>query len=155
MNKFGNYVQLKPIIKEKSKEEEDKETKEAFMAFVQNFFNVKNVEPGDLKAKIKKMHIYICKLQGEKYDLEKHLELQSNYIKETKESMNGTDNIDPLTGAIRPSKINVFKKYDRQTDHRNYAERRKMFEKESEQTGNMRKQNEQISKKSGFQNKCH
>uniref|UniRef100_A0AC34GVB8 Uncharacterized protein n=1 Tax=Panagrolaimus sp. ES5 TaxID=591445 RepID=A0AC34GVB8_9BILA len=80
MNQFGNFVQVKPVAKEISKEEEDAQVRESFLAFIRNFFDVKNIEPENLKTKIMQMHIYIRKLATENYELEKHLELQRNCV---------------------------------------------------------------------------
>uniref|UniRef100_A0A915E5K7 Troponin T n=1 Tax=Ditylenchus dipsaci TaxID=166011 RepID=A0A915E5K7_9BILA len=83
------------------------------------------------------MHQRICKLETEKYDLEKRHERQEYDLKELNARQSQivrnraiNKGVDPSEISSRyPPKISVASKYDRQTDRGNFTERRKKFDK--------------------------
>ena len=74
-DKFGNIVQAKQEMGMTKEQQED--AKLAFLETIKKQFDIENVLSGDLKGKIKEMHTRICKLEAEKYDLEKRHERQT------------------------------------------------------------------------------
>lgn len=74
-DRFGNIVQAKQEMG-MTKEQQD-EAKSVFMQGVRkNIPDSSNILPNDLKSKIKELHQRICKLEAQKYDLEKRHERQ-------------------------------------------------------------------------------
>ncbi|VDM43270.1 unnamed protein product [Toxocara canis] len=80
--KFGNLAgpQQKPTEAGKSEE-----AKKAYLASVARVIDVTELLPNDLKDHIKRIHARICKLEAEKYDLEKRHERQEYDLKELHE----------------------------------------------------------------------
>ena len=74
-DKFGNIVQAKQEMG--MTKEQQEEAKQNFLSSVSRAIDLENVLSGDLKAKIKEMHARICKLEADKYDLEKRHERQT------------------------------------------------------------------------------
>lgn len=101
-------------------------------------FQVSNLLPNDLKAKIKQLYQKILRLESDKYDLQQRHERQDYDLKEMTERQSqqarnkalaaGVEIEQLETGAVRPPKVNVASKHDRQKDHRSYGERRDKFE---------------------------
>lgn len=73
-DKFGNIVQAKQEMG--MTKEQQEEAKQAFLNSVRKAIDLDSVLSGDLKAKIKEMHVRICKLEADKYDLEKRHDVQ-------------------------------------------------------------------------------
>eukprot|EP00081_Caenorhabditis_elegans_P025965 NP_509337.2 TropoNin T [Caenorhabditis elegans] len=74
-DKFGNIVQAKQEMGMTKEQQED--AKRAFLAAIRKEIpNASEVPQSELKAKIKELHQRICKLETEKYDLEKRHERQ-------------------------------------------------------------------------------
>ncbi|VDP27920.1 unnamed protein product [Heligmosomoides polygyrus] len=74
-DKFGNIVQAKQEMG--MTKEQQEEAKRAFLASVAKGIPVSSdLKPNDMKTKIKELHQRICKLEAEKYDLEKRHERQ-------------------------------------------------------------------------------
>uniref|UniRef100_A0A1I7XL22 Troponin T n=1 Tax=Heterorhabditis bacteriophora TaxID=37862 RepID=A0A1I7XL22_HETBA len=135
-DKFGNIVQAKQEMG--MTKEQQEETKKAFMIGVKNgILTSSSILPADLKAKIKELHQRICKLETDKYDLEKRHERQEYDLKELNERSRQVarnaalkKGIDPTDAgdSRHPPKVQVFSKYDRQIDRRNFGERRAVYE---------------------------
>uniref|UniRef100_A0A8R1ETG3 Troponin T n=1 Tax=Caenorhabditis japonica TaxID=281687 RepID=A0A8R1ETG3_CAEJA len=74
-DRFGNIVQAKQEMG--MTKEQQEEAKAIFMQSVRkNIADSSNILPNDLKSKIKELHQRICKLEAQKYDLEKRHERQ-------------------------------------------------------------------------------
>ncbi|CAJ0961070.1 unnamed protein product, partial [Mesorhabditis belari] len=129
-DKFGNIVQAKQEMGMTKDQQEDAK---------KNFLRYQRAEieamPGDKKETIKILHQRICKLEADKFDLEKRHERQEYDLKELNERqrqeqrklLNKKGTTDD-TGGRHPPKVQVASKYDRQIDRRNFKERRAMFE---------------------------
>jgi troponin T len=132
-DKFGNIVQAKQEMG--MTKEQQEEAKENFLVSIRKQIDIDNILSGDLKAKIKEMHHRICKLEAEKYDLEKRHERQTYDLRELNERSRQARQqgrkgaADPVGDGRHPNKIAVLNKYDRQIDRRNFSERRAMYEK--------------------------
>ncbi|CAI5451067.1 unnamed protein product [Caenorhabditis angaria] len=135
-DRFGNIVQAKQEMG--MTKEQQEEAKEAFLVQIRKTLPAgSEILPNDLKSKIKELHQRICKLEAQKYDQEKRHERQVYDLKELNErsrqvarannAKNGQSSNDD-TGGRFPAKIQVFSKYDRQIDRRNFKERRAVYE---------------------------
>lgn len=137
--KLGNLAGEQPTTTKKrglSKEQQE-EAKRNYMSIVNRPVDVSNLMPNDLKAKIKQLHARLCKLEGEKYDLEKRSERQVYDLKELGERQKQVARHKALKKGIEPAevensnappKVNVASKFDRQIDRRSYGDRRTLFE---------------------------
>jgi len=118
--------------------EEIASEKANYMSIVNRPVDVSNLLPNDLKAKIKQLHAKIVRLESEKYDLSKRHERQDYDLKELAERESqrarnkalamGVEIEQAESGHVRPPKINVSSKFDRQVDRRSYKERYDQFE---------------------------
>jgi troponin T len=117
--------------------EQQEEAKRNYMSIVNRPVDVSNLLPNDLKAKIKQLYQRICKLEGEKYDLEKRKDLQEYDLKEMMERQSNAARNKALKMGVEPEdigstkhppKVKVSSKFDRQTDHRSYTDRYTLFE---------------------------
>jgi len=132
-DKFGNIVQAKQEMG--MTKEQQEEAKESFLSSIRKQIDIENVVSSDLKAKLKEMHVRICKLEAEKYDLEKRHERQTYDLRElnersrTAKSHGHKKGADPVGDGRHPGKVAILNKYDRQIDRRNFSERRAMYEK--------------------------
>ncbi|CAD6188839.1 unnamed protein product [Caenorhabditis auriculariae] len=135
-DKFGNIVQAKQEMG-MTKDQQD-EAKRVFMAAIRKGIPESgDILPADLKAKIKELHQRICKLEADKYDLEKRHERQAYDLKELNERQRQVarhaalkKGIDPAeaSNSRYPAKVQIVSKYDRQIDRRNFRERRSVFD---------------------------
>jgi len=114
------------------------EMKKNYMAIVARPRDIASMLPNDLKELIKQLHAKICRLDGEKYDLEKRIDRQEYDLKELKQREQQAarnkalaKGIDPneVENIAHPPKISVASKFDRQTDRRSYKDRLTMFQK--------------------------
>ncbi|KAK6014549.1 hypothetical protein OSTOST_20064 [Ostertagia ostertagi] len=133
-DKFGNIVQAKQEMG--MTKEQQEEAKKAFMIGIrQSIPEASAISASDLKAKIKELHQRICKLETDKYDLEKRHERQEYDLKELNErsrqvarNASGGKKGDVDGDGRFPPKVQVVSKYDRQIDRRNFKERRSVYE---------------------------
>uniref|UniRef100_A0A0K0FE05 Troponin T, skeletal muscle (inferred by orthology to a D. melanogaster protein) n=1 Tax=Strongyloides venezuelensis TaxID=75913 RepID=A0A0K0FE05_STRVS len=133
-DKFGNIVQAKQEMG--MTKEQQEEAKRNYMSTIVKGLDLSNVLSSDLKEKIKTLHQRICKLEIEKYDLEKRHERQVYDLKELNERQRQVarntalkKGVDPSdAGGRHPPKVCISSKYDRQTDRRSFKEKRAMFD---------------------------
>nr|CAD2199607.1 unnamed protein product [Meloidogyne enterolobii] len=134
--KFGNIVQAKQEMGMTKDQRE--EAKKNFVAQVmKQLGDLTSLGGSELKAKLKEMHNRICKLEAEKYDLEKRLQTQEYDLKELNERQRQINRqklqskgMDPNSANSRyPPKVAIFSKYDRQIDRRNFNERKSLYDK--------------------------
>uniref|UniRef100_A0A0N4Z345 Protein MGA2 n=1 Tax=Parastrongyloides trichosuri TaxID=131310 RepID=A0A0N4Z345_PARTI len=133
-DKFGNIVQAKQEMG--MTKEQQEEAKRAYMITIAKGLDLSNILSSDLKEKIKTLHQRICKLEVEKYDLEKRHERQVYDLKELNERQRQVarntalkKGVDPAdAGGRHPPKVCISSKYDRQTDRRSFKEKRAMFD---------------------------
>lgn len=118
--------------------EQQAEAKKNYVGSVCRPVDVSNLLPNDLKDRIRDLHKRICKLEAEKYDLEKRAERQEYDLRElsARERQAARNKalqkgIDPVEAdeTNHPPKITTASKFDRQTDRRGYGDRRELFEK--------------------------
>ncbi|KAI6214719.1 Troponin T, skeletal muscle [Aphelenchoides besseyi] len=135
-DKFGNIVQAKQEMG--MTKEQQEEQKRAYIETVMRQIDFSSLSGTELKNKIKELHHKICKLEADKYDLEKRHERLEYDLKELNERQRQVarnkalqKGLDPGdTGNSRyPPKVSISSKYDRQIDRRNFKERRAMFDK--------------------------
>ncbi|CAB3401159.1 unnamed protein product [Caenorhabditis bovis] len=136
-DKFGNIVQAKQEMGMTKEQQED--AKRGYMANIRKGIpEASDLLPSDLKQKIKELHQRICKLEADKYDLEKRHERQEYDLKELNERQRQVTRnaalrkgIDPaeVGNSKYPPKVQIVSKYDRQIDRRNFRERRSVFDK--------------------------
>jgi troponin T len=136
-DKFGNIVQAKQEMGMTKEQIED--AKNNFLAQIMKQLDLSSFSGAELKAKVKELHHRICKLETEKYDLEKRDERQAYDLRElnerqrqvTRQKVGASGGGGDDTGGRHPPKITLVSKYDRQIDRRNFKERRSMFDKKN------------------------
>ncbi|MCP9265934.1 Troponin [Dirofilaria immitis] len=155
-DKFGNIVQAKQEMS--MTKEQQEEAKHNYLVSVKHTIEFKNVAPAELREKIRQLHQRICKLEADKYDLEKRHERQEYDLRELNERQRQVARNKALKrdliqliqildirllfyifqrtryvtssskDATLAPKVSIVSKYDRQIDRRNFKERRAMFE---------------------------
>ncbi|KAL3114420.1 hypothetical protein niasHT_017284 [Heterodera trifolii] len=137
-DKFGNIVQAKQEMGMTKDQRE--ETKKTFIAHVlKHLGDMGSMGGSELKGKVKEMHHRICKLEAEKYDLEKRVQTQEYDLRELNERQRQINRskilkkgLDPNDANSRfPPKVAISSKYDRQIDRRNFTERRAIYDKKN------------------------
>uniref|UniRef100_A0A914H479 Troponin T n=1 Tax=Globodera rostochiensis TaxID=31243 RepID=A0A914H479_GLORO len=137
-DKFGNIVQAKQEMGMTKDQRE--EAKKTFIAHVlKNLGDLGSKSGAELKGKVKEMHNRICKLEAEKYDLEKRVQTQEYDLRELNERQRQINRakmqkkgLDPNNENSRfPPKVAISSKYDRQIDRRNFKERRAIYDKKN------------------------
>jgi len=134
----GSFVTTSVGNKRKEKTaEEHAEQKRNYLATLQKP-DISGLLPNDLKAKIKQLYQKIVRLEHEKYDLDQRQARQEYDMKELSERESQRSRNKALaagveveqeqsSGQVRPPKVNVASKFDRQKDHRSYDEKRDKF----------------------------
>lgn len=106
--------------------------------------NIDGLDTAKLAEKAKELHNLISRLEGEKYDLEKHFKAKQIDMMELAERarqanrvgkeglrriQHGEDTVDKIQErfAGAPAKVEMFSKYERQKDKRSYEERLVLF----------------------------
>jgi len=133
-DKFGNIVKAKAEMG-MTKEQMDEQKKKALVDIVKPL-QVEGIDVNAMRAKVKELHQRVCKLEADKYDLERRHERQEYDLKELNERQRQINRnkalkkgIDPEASAGRfPPKVSISSKYDRQTDRRSYGDRQDMFQ---------------------------
>lgn len=133
-SKFGNIVQAKQEMG--MTKEQQEEAKRNYLEQMGKTMDLSGISGEELKEKIKEIHQRICRLEADKYDLEKRHERQNYDLRElnerqrqvarTKAAKKGLDPGD--SNSRHPPKISIVSKYDRQIDRRNFKERRAVYE---------------------------
>ncbi|CAJ0583041.1 unnamed protein product, partial [Mesorhabditis spiculigera] len=123
--------------KEELSTEQREAAKKSYLDAVCKNIDISGLLPNDLKEKIKQIHKRICRLEAEKYDLEKRHERQEYDLKELSERQRQVARqkaikmgLDPNEAAnsVHPPKMQVASKFDRQTDRRTYKDKYDLFE---------------------------
>ncbi|KAH7699491.1 Protein TNT-4 c [Aphelenchoides avenae] len=107
-DKFGNIVQAKQEMG--MTKEQQEEAKNRFLVELMKTITVSDLSGADLKHKVKELHQRICRLETEKYDLEKREERQTYDLRELNErqrqvarqNRNGKGPVDDGTGGRHP-----------------------------------------------------
>ncbi|ESN96854.1 hypothetical protein HELRODRAFT_178654 [Helobdella robusta] len=129
-NEDGSEVEEEVKESKKSKEQLDAEKKAILSQRIMKL-DIAGFDSGKLTEKAKELLKMIYKLEGEKYDLEKRFKTQQSDLMELAEKARqankvGVDIIQTkFAGA--PAKIEMFSKYERQKDKREYGERKDRF----------------------------
>lgn len=127
----------------KSKEQLEKEKKAILKQRIQEL-KIDGMDVSGLQEKAKELHKLITRLEGEKYDLEKRFKTQQVEMQELAERARqanrvGKEGIKRVTlgdgdsdkiqqrFAAAPAKIEMFSKYERQKDKRDYGERKTLY----------------------------
>ncbi|CDW54423.1 Protein TNT-2, isoform a, partial [Trichuris trichiura] len=133
-DKFGNIVKAKAEMG--LTKEQQEEQKRKYLGEIMKPLSTQGMDIG-LRAKIKEFHQKICRLEADKYDLEKRGERQDYDLKELNERQRQISRnkalkkgLDPEEAANSryPPKVPTASKYDRQIDRRSYSDRRFLFE---------------------------
>jgi troponin T len=136
----GSFVTSTVGNKKKEKTaEQHAELKRNYLATLQKA-DISGLLPNDLKVKIKQLYQKILRLESEKYDLHQRHERQDYDLKELNERDSQRARNKALAagveveqaaegGHVRPPKVNVASKFDRQKDHRSYGDKREKFDK--------------------------
>jgi len=134
-DKFGNIVRAKAEMG-LTKDQHD-ENKRRFLAEIHKHVDYEGVDTGTMKSKIKEMYQRLCRLEGDRYDLEQRHQRQQYDLKELNERQRQIarnralkKGLDPNEAASsrHPPKVPTINKYDRQTDRRTFREKRQLYE---------------------------
>lgn len=118
-----------------SKDELEAQKKRVLESLVQAL-NLDGLDIDGLRKKVKELHARICKLEADRYDLEKRSEHQEYDFKELTERQRQQirnkalkKGLDPDVAAAskHPPKVATASKYDRQIDRRSYSDRQYLF----------------------------
>jgi len=134
-DKFGNIVKAKAEMGLTKEQHQDQ--KRRALADIIKPIDFASMDPQTLKSKLKEMHQRLCRLEGNKYDLEERRTRQEYDLKELNErqrqiargkALKKGLNADQIETGPHPPKISVISKYDRQIDRRNFNERRAIYD---------------------------
>jgi len=134
-DKFGNIVRAKAEMG--LTKDQHEEQKRRFLAELHKPVDFDGVDTSAMKHKIKEMYQRLCRLEGDKYDLEQRHQRQEYDLKELNERQRQIarnkalkKGIDPteVVSSRHPPKVPVISKYDRQVDRRTFRERRQLYE---------------------------
>jgi len=133
-DKFGNIVKAKAEMGFTKEQHEDQ--KRRALAEIVKPIDFSEMDTPTLKSKIKELHTRLCRLEGDKYDLEdrhtrqvydlKELNERQRQINRAKALKKGV-NPDDVSAGPHPPKVPVVSKYDRQIDRRSFKERRAIY----------------------------
>lgn len=152
-DKFGNIVQAKQEMS--LTKEQQGEVKRNYLSSVRKTLDISNLSPNELKNKIRILHQRICKLEADKYDLEKRHERQEYDLKELNERQRHVarnkalkKGIDPLDAASsRHPKSTESTKQDQRNCRKPLHDRRESSQTDSEQAARLMKPVKSAEKK--------
>lgn len=130
--------------KEKKSKEQLEAEKKAILKQRIVPLNIDGMDQSGLSDKAKELHKTICRLEGEKYDLEKRFKTQQIDMQELAERARqankvgkeglkraqiteGESDVMQERFAGTPAKVEMFSKYERQKDKRNYKDRKHLY----------------------------
>lgn len=133
----------KPGVVRKSKEQQESEKKAILSQRIQPL-SVDGLDAAKLAEKAKELHKTILRLESEKYDHEKRFKAQQVDMMELAERARqankvgrgglkriqvGQDDVDDVQARFSgaPAKIEMYSKYERQTDKRQYKEKKCVY----------------------------